>query len=198
MQKLKKYFFERKTAVVAKELLGQILVRKTEKGLISGIIIETEAYLGKEDLASHANRGKTPRNQVMFAEGGFWYIYLIYGIHHCLNIVTEKNNRPGAVLIRALEPLRGLKEMKINRQTENIKNLTNGPGKLCQALKIDRRLNQTSALNTDSELFIVQSKISIPENKIKKAPRIGVDYAGIWKDKPLRFYIKDNLFVSKR
>ncbi|MEF3691531.1 MAG: DNA-3-methyladenine glycosylase [Candidatus Moraniibacteriota bacterium] len=198
MQKLKKSFFERETTLVAKELLGQILVRHTEKGLISGIIVETEAYLGKEDLASHASRRKTARNQVMFGEAGFWYIYLIYGVYHCLNVVTEKKNLPGAVLIRALEPLEGLKEIKINRQTENIKNLTNGPGKLCQALKINKNLNQTPAFVRKSELFIAQSKISIPENKIKKAPRIGVDYAGIWKDKPLRFYIKDNPFVSKK
>lgn len=198
MKKLTRSFFERKTEIVAQELIGQILVYKNKQNIISGIIVETEAYIGPKDLANHASRGKTPRNEVMFDKAGFWYIYLIYGFYHCLNIVTEQKNYPSAVLIRAIEPLAGIDQMKINRKTDELKNLTNGPGKLCQALGINRQLNHTSAIKTNSELFIARSEMEIPKNKIKKAKRIGVDYSGKWKDKLLRFYLKDNVFVSKK
>ncbi len=198
MKKLTNIFFNRPTEIVAQELLGKVLVYKNKDNLYSGIIVETEAYIGPEDKASHASRGKTPRNTPMFKEAGIWYIYLIYGFYNCLNIVTEKKNYPAAVLIRAIEPIEGIEEMKINRHTEKLKNLTSGPGKLCQAFEIDKNLNCLSATDKKSPLFIGDLGTKIPKNKIIKAKRIGVDYAGRWRNRLLRFYIKDNLFISKK
>lgn len=198
MKRLTSLFFNRKTTLVAQELLGKVLVYKSKQGTLSGIIVETEAYTGPKDLASHASRGKTPRNEIMFNSAGFWYIYLIYGFYHCLNIVTEGKNYPAAVLIRAVEPISGIELMKKRRRNEKLENLTNGPGKLCQAFSIDKKLNTTSATSKKSPLFIGDLDIKIPKSKIVQTKRIGVDYAQAWKDKPLRFYIKDNLFVSKK
>lgn len=198
MKRLTKSFFNRPTTLVAQELLGKVLIYKDKNQTISGIIVETEAYIGPEDLASHASRGKTPRNSVMFNEAGYWYVYLIYGFYNCLNIVTEGKNYPSAVLIRAVEPLEGISIMEINRKTKKLENLTSGPGKLCQAFGIDKKLNCLSCLDKNSTLFIADLKIKVPKNQIKKAKRVGVDYAGKWKDKLLRFYIKDNPFVSKK
>ena len=147
--------------------------------------METEAYVGPHDLACHASKGKTQRTKVMFESAGVWYVYFIYGMYHCLNIVTETKDYPSAVLIRALEPL------------ENIYDSTNGPSKLCRALNITRSLNNTSAVSKNSKLYIEDRGIKIPKNKLISAKRIGVDYAGEWKDKLLRFYIKENKFVSK-
>ncbi|EKE21915.1 MAG: hypothetical protein ACD_7C00095G0001 [uncultured bacterium] len=124
MKRLTHSFFNRKTALVAQELLGKVLIYKNKDQIISGIIVETEAYIGPKDLASHASRGKTPRNEVMFGEAGHWYIYLIYGFYNCLNIVTEEKNYPAAVLIRAVEPLEGISLMEINRKTKKLENLT--------------------------------------------------------------------------
>lgn len=184
MKKLSRQFFARPTEIVARELLGKVLVRKIGKKKLAGMIVETEAYVGPHDLACHASKGKTERNKVMFEPASVWYVYFIYGMHHCLNIVTESKDYPSAVLIRALEPL------------ENIKSSTNGPAKLCRALNITKNLNNTSAVSKDSVLYIEDRKIAIPKNKIIRAKRIGVDYAGKWKDKFLRFYIKENIFVS--
>jgi DNA-3-methyladenine glycosylase len=198
MSRLNQKFFNQKTEKVAKELLGKVLVREINNKKISGIIVETEAYIGPHDLACHASKGKTARTQTMFEAGGFWYVYMIYGMYHCLNIVTESKEYPAAVLIRALEPLEGVKEMKKNRKTKELNNLTNGPGKLCQALAIDKSLNCTKATSKSSELYIEDRGIKIPPKNIQSAKRIGVDYAKEWKDKSLRFYIKDNNFVSKK
>lgn len=198
IRKLKKSFFKKNTRLVAQELLGKVLIYKNKNQIISGIIVETEAYIGPQDLASHAAKGKTPRNAVMFDEAGYWYIYLIYGSYNCLNIVTEGKNYPSAVLIRAVEPLEGISLMQTNRQTKKIENLTSGPGKLCQAFGIDKKLNYLSCLGKNSKLFIADFGIKIKSTQIKKAKRIGVDYAGKWKDRLLRFYIKHNSFVSKK
>jgi DNA-3-methyladenine glycosylase len=198
MKRLSQKFFLRPTELVAQELLGKVLVRKIGKKKISGLIVETEAYVGPQDLASHASKGKTERNEVMFSSAGVWYIYFIYGMYHCLNIITETKNYPSAVLIRALEPLENIELMKKIRRTENFENLTSGPGKLCQALQIEKSLNNSSAVSQNSKLYIEDRNIKITKNKIVFAKRIGVDYAGPWKDKLLRFYIKENKFVSKR
>ena len=198
MTKLTQNFFDRKAELVAKELLGKVLVRKINNKKLSGMIVETEAYVGPHDLASHASKGKTNRTQVMFSYGGFWHVYMIYGFYYCLNIVTETKDYPSAVLIRALEPLEGIEKMKKNRKTDNITNLTSGPGKLCQAFEITKNVDSTSAISKNSKLYIEDRRIKIPANQIAKAKRIGVDYAGIWKDKLLRFYIKDNPFVSRK
>lgn len=195
---LKNAFFQQKTEKIAQQLLGKVLVRRIGKKIISGMIVETEAYVGAHDLACHASKGKTKRTQVMFGQAGIWYVYMIYGMYFNVNIVTEETDNPCAVLIRALEPIEGIEEMKKNRKTDKLENLTSGPGKLCQALKVDKRLNCTSAVSPESKLYIEDRGIKIPRNKIAKAKRIGVDYAGIWKDKALRLYIKENGFVSKK
>ncbi len=197
MKQLNKKFFQQKTEYVAKQLLGKVLVRKIEGKTISGIIIETEAYTGPHDLACHASRGKTARTSVMFGEAGVWYVYMIYGFYYCLNIVTEEKEYPSAVLIRALEPLEGIEYMKQHRNINAVTNLTSGPGKLCQALKIDKTLNSTSAVAKNASLFIEDRGSAISPKNIIKTTRIGVDYAGEWKDKLLRFYVKENKFVSR-
>lgn len=197
MVRLDKKFFQQKTEQVARQLLGKVLVRKLGEKTISGMIAETEAYVGPHDLACHASKGKTNRTSVMFGEAGVWYVYLIYGFYYCLNIVTEKKEYPSAVLIRALEPLKGIEHMKKNRNTDAITNLTSGPGKLCQALEIDKLLNNTSAVLKNSTLFIEDRGIKVASRNIIKDKRIGVDYAGKWKDKLFRFYLKNNKFVSK-
>lgn len=199
---LKRSFFERKTIIVAQDLLGKFLVRRIGQKIISGMIVETEAYVGPHDLACHASKGKTERTKVMFESAGTWYVYMIYGMYYCLNIVTEEKDYPAAVLIRALEPVEGQDQMAKNRRIDflsGISNLqlTNGPAKLCRALKINKELNCSSAINKDSKLYVEDKGIKISQNKIVKAKRIGVDYAGEWKNKPFRFYIKENKFVSK-
>lgn len=182
---LKREFFEQKTVKVAQELLGKVLVRRIGQKTMSGIIVETEAYVGPHDLACHASKGRTQRTEVMFDLAGIWYVYMIYGMYYCANIITEQKDYPSAVLVRAIEPL------------ENIKLTTDGPGKLCRALKIDKKLNCESAVTKNSRLYFEDRGIKVSKSKIIKTTRIGVDYAGIWKDKPLRFYIKENKFVSK-
>ncbi|MBI2026277.1 MAG: DNA-3-methyladenine glycosylase [Deltaproteobacteria bacterium] len=169
-------------------------IRETPQGRIVGKIVETEAYISN-DPASHAFRGKTKRNSPMFGEAGTAYIYHIYGMYNCLNIVTQKENIGEAVLIRALEPLKGIKTMQKNRKTKEIKHLANGPGKICMALSINRDLNSINLIDPKSPL-----KIEIPnEYHIKKeiiaTKRIGITNA---KEVDLRFYIKDNLFISKK
>lgn len=176
--RLNQKFYNQSTLKIAQQLLGKFLIRKIGNKKIVGKIIETEAYVGPKDLASHASKGRTPRTEIMFGPPGFWYIYLIYGMYYCLNIVTQRRDYPAAVLIRAVEPISGLKP-KIK---------TDGPGKLCQAFKIDKTLNNTPAFTQSTKLWIEdQGEIMLP-GQIKKAPRIGVDYAGVYKNKLWRFY----------
>lgn len=137
---LKRSFFQTDTVTLAKRLLGTELIRVQNGKLLSGIIIETEAYLNN-DPASHSFRGPTKRNQAMFGEAGTAYVYFTYGTHYCFNVVSSASNIGEAVLVRALIPQRGIRQMKINRNIENIFNLTNGPGKICQALQIDNTFN---------------------------------------------------------
>lgn len=191
-QRLGRSFFERDTKAVARDLLGKFLVRKIGKNNLAGRIVETEAYVGPHDLACHASKGKTSRTKVMFGSAGGWYVYMIYGMYHCLNIVTESKNYPAAVLIRALEITDAFDRLG----TRDFR-LASGPGKLCRTLKIDKKLNCASAVAKNAKLYIEDRGIKIPQSKIVKAKRIGVDYAGKWKNKPLRFYIKGNKFVSK-
>ncbi len=180
--KLNKSFYQQPTLKLSQQLLGKFLVRTLkQKQKIVGKIVETEAYVGPQDLASHASRGRTPRTEVMFGEGGFWYVYLVYGMYYCLNIVTEHKNYPAAILIRAVEPVSGIKP--------GIK--TNGPGKLCRAFKIDKSLNSTPAFGKTAKLWIEDKGLILKPSQIKKSPRVGVDYAGIYKNKLWRFYIKD-------
>lgn len=162
---LPREFYEQKTLKVAKELLGKFLVHKK----ISGMITETEAYHGFRDLASHAARGKTKRTKIMFGPAGHAYIYLIYGMYYCLNVVTEREEYPAAVLIRAVEGV-------------------SGPGRLTRHFKIDKKLNGVD-MTTSSKLWIEDRGIKIAPSKIIRTPRIGVDYAGAYKDKKWRFVL---------
>jgi DNA-3-methyladenine glycosylase len=160
----------------------------------TGIILETEAYVGLEDQASHASRGLTPRNAVMFGPAGFAYVYVIYGMHHCLNAVTEREAYPAAVLIRALQPCEGVELMRARRRKQDVGLLANGPGNLCQAFGIARGLN---GIDLCGDVLFVEDQGSSPA-EIVVTTRIGVAYAGAWKDKPWRFYLADHPGVSKR
>jgi len=195
MSRLNREFFKRKTEIVARELLGKLLIHEKDGKEYKGIIVETEAYIGPHDKACHASKGKTERTKVMFKDAGTWYVYMIYGFYYCLNIVTENKDYPSAVLIRAVEPKGGIEFMMKNREKKNIHNLTNGPGKLCQAFGIDKDNNDSSAVDSSSTLYVYKG-IDVPENKVKRTKRIGVDYAKEWKDKLLRFYIDNSRFVS--
>jgi len=190
-RKLKRKFYDRPTLRVAKDLLGKYVVVKYGKKILSGKIVEAEAYIGSGDPACHAHRGMTPRNRVMFGPPGHAYIYFTYGMYHCLNLVTEKEGFPAAVLIRAIEPVQGLDLMMKRRKTKKMKNLTSGPGKLCQALGLDRSLNGADLC---SEVIWVEDRKE-KTGKIESTSRVGVTNG---KNKKWRFYISDSEFVSKR
>ena len=171
MKVLPRKFYINDTKQVAKDLLGKELVRKIGSQVLSGIIIETEAYKGKNDPASHAARKKTERNKIMFGEAGRAYVYFTYGMHYCFNVVAKKDSDiSGAVLIRAIQPQQGIKSMIKNRKTDNISNLANGPGKLTQAMQITLKQYNLD-LTKNSSLFIVNGKKPI---KIIVKPRIGI------------------------
>ncbi|TLX99426.1 MAG: DNA-3-methyladenine glycosylase, partial [Thaumarchaeota archaeon] len=172
MERLPRSFFEDYTPSVAKRLLGQLLVRRIGRRFLSGMLVEVEAYRGRDDPASHAFRGETPRNRVMFGEVGKAYVYFTYGFHHCLCVKTERKGVPGAILVRALEPLEGIELMKKNRGKEELTELASGPGKLTQALKIDRRLNGEDLVLSE-RLFLARGKDAALE--IRDSSRIGVD-----------------------
>jgi len=182
MPKLPRSFYDRDTIRVARDLLGKRLVYQSRGVKRVAKIVEVEAYLGPHDLAAHSAKGLTERTRVMFGPPGHAYVYLIYGMYHCLNVVTEREGHASAVLLRAVEPV------------ENVEGRTCGPGLLCRAMHIDRRLNAHDLLSDN--LFI-----AAPENAgsftIVKRPRIGVDYAKHWARRHLRFYIKGNPFVSR-
>jgi DNA-3-methyladenine glycosylase len=191
--KLPRSFYEQSTIDVAKQLLGKYLVRKHPKGNTVGRIVETEAYVGPQDLACHASKGRTARTEVMFGPAGHAYVYFIYGFYNMLNLVTEAKDYPAAVLIRAVEPVEGIDLMESRRRNGALRNLASGPGKLCQAFGIDRSLNGADLCG--SVLFVQDPGQATP--KFVATPRIGVDYAGRWKTKPLRFLIRGSEFVSK-
>ncbi len=176
MRKLPRSFYDRDTILVARELLGKYLVHDERVGRI----VETEAYLGPHDLAAHSARGRTKRNEVMFGRPGHAYVYMIYGMYFCMNVVTQPEGRASAVLLRALEPV------------ANLTDKTSGPGLLCKAMKIDRRLNGHDLRSDD--FYIADG--SAPR-RIVKRPRIGVDYAGRWARRHLRFYVAGNPFISR-
>ncbi len=182
-KKLPKKFYDRDTIVVAKELLGKYLVHVVGKVEKIGRIVEVEAYLGPHDLAAHSAKGLTNRTKVMFGPPGHAYVYLIYGMYHCVNVVTEKEGHASAVLLRALEPIK------------NIEGRTQGPGLLCKAMEIDKGLNGKNL--EDDDFYIATADKAEIFATIKK-PRIGVDYAKHWAKRHLRFYIKDNKFISKK
>ncbi|HLX13352.1 MAG TPA: DNA-3-methyladenine glycosylase [Bacteroidota bacterium] len=193
LHKLRRSFYLRHTLQVAKELLGCLLVRRIGRKLLIGRIVEVEAYLGEKDPASHAYRGETPRNSVMFREGGLLYVYFTYGMHYCSNVVTEAKGIPRAVLLRAVEPVAGIDTMRTLRGFDdtNDKNLTNGPAKLCKAMGIERPENGTDLLG--NEIYITKGD-PVPRSRILSSTRIGIN---VGKEKKWRFYIKGNPFVSR-
>ena len=183
MTRLPRSFYDRDTTLVAQELLGKHLVHVVGGVERVGRIVETEAYLGPHDLAAHSARGLTNRTRVMFGAPGHAYVYLIYGMHWCMNVVTEEEGHASAVLLRAIEPVR------------NVEGRTQGPALLCKAMGIDRRLNGHDLLSDD--FFIARAANEEPVRIVRRA-RIGVDYARHWARRLLRFYIRGNPFVSKQ
>lgn len=181
--KLPRAFYDRDTVEVAHALLGKLLVHRVDGIERIGRIVEVEAYLGPHDLAAHSSKGLTKRTRVMFGAPGHAYVYLIYGMHHCMNVVTEAEGRAAAVLLRALEPV------------SNIALRTQGPGLLCKAIAVDMSSNGHDFLSDD--LFIAEAPSDAPLDIVAR-PRIGVDYAGEWADRLLRFYIAGNAFVSRK
>lgn len=197
--KLTRDFYQDNPRVVAKNLLGKELVRVINDEKIICKIVETEAYGGVEDKGSHAFGNKrTKRTEPMFHVGGTIYVYLIYGMYHLLNIVTGPVGDPNAVLIRAVEPVKGIDLIQNNRKIKSNKiyDLTNGPGKLTQGLAIDMTFNQKDIVDHD-ELYIRERSSRIKEKDIIKSPRINIDYAEEYKDQHWRYSLKDNPFVSR-
>lgn len=188
--KLPRSFYMRSAKVVARDLLGKVLIYNRGRTVLKGKIVETEAYFGEKDPGSHAFRGITPRNSVMYRIGGTVYTYFTYGNHWMLNIVTGVEGKAGAVLIRALEPLEGIESMRKARKMDGLENLCSGPGKLTQALGVSRQHNGTD---------IMEGMLSIEDSDEKfgivKTTRIGITVGA---ELPLRFYIKGSRFVSRK
>ncbi len=188
---LERFFYARPTDQVARDLLGKVLVRIYQGEVLSGLIVETEAYFGPGDIASHARNGPTPRSRPMFGLPGRAYVYFTYGMHYMFNVVTEEDGVAGAVLVRALEPLSGLEKMKQLRRKKREKDLTSGPARLTQALAIDLSFNCRD-LTSGRELFLVDRGFKVSE--IVSRPRIGVPFDP---NDNFRYYIKGNPFVSR-
>ncbi|MBU1299441.1 MAG: DNA-3-methyladenine glycosylase [Bacteroidota bacterium] len=203
LEKLPRSFYLRPTITVAKDLLGKYLVRKYNNQLLTGKIVEVEAYLGEKDPASHAFRGQTKRNEVMFWEGGHLYVYFTYGMHYCCNVVTEEKGKGRAILLRAIEPVKNIEAMQNFRNidiTKNMINLTNGPAKVCQAFMLGREENGTDLcgdkiwIGTTTRLTSHDSHL-ISGKDIISSPRVGITNGSKHK---WRFYIKENPWVSKK
>jgi len=198
MARLNRNFYRRDAVSLAQNLLGKVLVRQTPSGIISGRIVETEAYVGEEDLASHARFGRTNRNQIMYDHPGLVYIYLVYGMYYNFNIVASYPDVPEAVLVRSLEAIEGeelaIENLKKFGRVRSDKNIMSGPGKLCVALDLTGDLYGEDLVKSN-QIYVTDD---ILENiEIESGPRVGIDYAGEYRDKPLRFWIKGNKFVSK-
>jgi DNA-3-methyladenine glycosylase len=196
--KLPREFYTRPNVLtVARELLGKLLVvPSTNRKRVSGMIVEVEAYRGPEDRASHAFGGRrTKRTETMYQPGGMAYVYFVYGMYHQFNVVSNVQDIPHAILVRALEPVEGIEVMRKRRHTHPDHNLTNGPGKLCIALGIDRNLDRADLLG---HRVWLEEYATMKPGMIGRGPRIGIDYAEEWVDKPWRFWIRENSYVSRR
>ena len=192
--KITREFYQNSALEVAKNLLGLVLVHETKQGIIKGKIVEVEAYMGSLDAAAHSYKNiRSTRTEIQYGYGGYAYIYLIYGMYYCMNIVTNIIDKPEAVLIRALEPIEGIDMMKLNRNTDKLYKLCSGPGKLCAAMSIDRA-NYGMDL-CGNQLYLETSKLQ-EDIEIVATKRINIDYAGEAKDYLWRYTIKDNKFVS--
>jgi DNA-3-methyladenine glycosylase len=189
---LKRDFYDRETETVARELLGKVLETRTPDGVTSGTIVETEAYIGEHDLACHAAAGRTRRTEPLYGKPGISYVYFIYGVHWCVNAVTRAEGEPSAVLIRALEPLTGVKLMRKRRgpRPRDV-DLTNGPGKLCAALGITGAMN---GLPLQRGPLLIRDGLAVAEDDVVISPRIGISKAVDW---PLRYHVRGNRFVSR-
>src|SRR5712692_1360429 len=197
MKKLPREFYTRSNVLeVARDLLGKKLVVPGKNGArVAGIIVETEAYRGPEDRASHAYNGRrTRRTETMFGPGGIAYVYFVYGMYNQFNVVTNVEGVPHAVLVRAVEPSEGLDVIRRRRSGRSEYELTSGPGRLCLAMGIDRSLDRADLLG---DRVWIEEGISISPRQIARGPRVGIDYAEAWIAKPWRFWIRDNPFVSK-
>ena len=198
MKKLPLSFYLREDVVlIAKELLGKVLTTNFDGKLTSGRIVETEAYAGELDKASHASKGRTDRTEVMYGAGGQAYVYLCYGIHQMFNIVTSQEGEPHAILIRAIEPIHG-KELMLERTGKKSwdETVTSGPGRVGKALGF--HTSQCGLSLTSNELFISDDGFKVDENDIVTSPRIGVAYAGDHAEWHYRFYLKESRYVSGR
>ncbi len=195
--RLTRTFYTQPTRQLAQALLGCRLVRHWQGRRLSGLIVETEAYIGETDLACHARSGRTARTAVMYGPPGTAYVYFTYGMHWMLNVVSEARHFPAAVLIRALEPQEGLDVMLQLRPVPRPIELCRGPAKLTQALRIDRALNGVDLCNRHGELWI-EAGSSVPSRSVGRGPRVGLgNTPEPWKSKPWRYWVKDNLFVSR-
>lgn len=190
---LPRSFYSRRTDIVARELLGKLIVHKTSNSVISGKIVETEAYFGGgEDPASHAHRGPTARSSIMFGKSGLAYVYFNYGVHWLLNFVAKESGRAGAVLIRAVQPVEGIEIMLANRGVK-VANVTNGPGKLTKAMAIDGSYNGIDVTKPSSRFYVASLMAS--DFKVGQSRRIGINKG---EEKQLRFFVKNNPFVSRK
>ena len=197
MKKLPREFYTRSDVLeIARDLLGKKLVVPNRTGSrVAGIIVETEAYRGPEDRASHAYNGRrTQRTETMYGIGGTAYVYFVYGMHNQFNVVTNVEGLPHAILVRAVEPSEGLDIMRHRRRGRSEYELTSGPGRLCLAMGIDRKLDKADLLG---DRVWIEEGASISPRQIARGPRVGIDYAEEWIKKPWRFWIKDNPFVSR-
>jgi DNA-3-methyladenine glycosylase len=189
---LPRAFYERETEVVSRELLGAVLECETDDGIASGIIVETEAYLGEHDLACHAAAGRTARTEALYGPPGTSYVYFIYGMYWCFNAVTRAEGLPSAVLIRALEPVDGVTLMHKRRpRVRNVVDLTNGPGKLCKALGI---VGSMSRKSLQRKPLVIRQGDPVPERDVDVTTRIGITRCVDW---PLRWIVRGNRFVSR-
>lgn len=196
--KLPREFYTRPNVLgVARDLLGKLLVVPAARGeRVSGMIVEVEAYRGPEDRASHAYGGRrTRRTETMYGQGGVAYVYFVYGMYYQFNVVSNVADIPHAILVRALQPVEGIERMRERRHQHPDHNLTNGPGKLCIALGIDRTLDNA---DLSGERVWLEEYEAISPRRIAKGPRIGIDYAEDWIEKPWRFWIRDNSYVSRK
>lgn len=197
-RKLPREFYTRSNVLtVARELLGKLLVVPAPNGKrVSGTIVEVEAYRGPQDRAAHSYGGRrTKRTEAMYGIGGTAYVFFVYGMYYQFNVVTNTPDTPHAVLIRAVEPVEGIELMRKRRRGQSDHNLSNGPGKLCLAMGIDRKLDAADLL---ADRVWLEESENIPRSRIMSGPRIGIDYAEEWIDKPWRFWIRDNPFASRR
>ena len=204
MEKLNREFYNRNSLIVAQELLGKYLVNNIQGIKFIGKIVEVEAYMGPEDKAAHSyNNLLTKRTEIMYGDAGYAYVYFIYGMHFCMNVVVESKGKPQAVLIRALEPLRPIGDMAARRYSKTLEklkrsqliSLTNGPAKLCKAMGINKEHNGENLCG--EKLYVTQGE-NQDKFKIVRAKRINIDYAEEAKDYPWRFYIENNPYISKK